>query len=187
MKKGFTVLELVIVIVVMVTLSTLMFVSLETARQDNRNDKRVSDVREMQSALALYYRDWGTYPSAGSVTAGVNLASGTVTYLVPWPANPSPRTDGDCPDSDYTYMRVPIGNNPGGSYSIKFCLGATTADIGPGTSYAIPDNIITCVPNCVLSCNTDGSTGADGCGGTCTNVTACSSGYTCISDHCIKN
>ena len=185
--SGFTVLELAIVIIIMTTLSTLIFVSLNATRQNNRNSKRVSDIKEMQTALAMYYRDWGAYPLTGLVTAGVNFASGTVTYLSPWPSNPTPRTDGTCPSDDYNYTAVADATNPGASYTIRFCLSAATADIGPGTNYAIPDDIITCVPNCVLSCNTGGSTGANGCGGTCVNAAACSSGYTCTSDHCIKN
>ena len=183
MKKGFTILELAIVIVIMTMLSSLMFVSFNTARKNNRDSKRVSDIKEMQGALAMYYRDWGTYPLASAVTAGVSFASGTITYLTPWPANPNPRTDGNCPDSDYVYSAVTLGSNSAGSYSIKFCLGATNSDIGAGTSYAIPDDILTCVPNCVLSC----LPGLDGCGGTCTNAASCSAGYTCTNSHCVKN
>lgn len=183
MKRGFTILELSIVIVILTIISSLMFVSFNTARQVNRDTKRVTDIQEMQAALALYYRDWGRYPLTSAVTGGVNFASGTITYLTPWPQNPQPRDDGSCLDVDYLYMAVASGAKPSVSYSIQFCLGAANTDIGPGINYAIPGDIITCVPNCVLSC----SGGSDGCGGTCNNIAACATGYTCVSDHCQKN
>lgn len=183
MRKGFTILELSIVIVIITIISSLMFVSFNTARQINRDTKRVADVKEMQTALALYFRDWGQYPSITSVTAGAALASGTVSYLSRWPANPTPRADGNCPDSDYMYSPAPVGSDAFASYYIRFCLGASNSDVGPGLSFAIPDEIITCLPNCVLSCGT----GSDGCSGTCSNAGPCSTGYTCVSDHCVKN
>lgn len=176
---GFTILELSIVIVILTIISSLMFVSFNTARQINRDTKRVADIHAMQSALALYYRDWSRYPATSEVTGGVAFASGTVTYLSPWPQNPSPRDDGSCLDTDYLYMAVASQS----SYSIQFCLGAANADVGPGASYAIPDEIITCLPNCVLSCGA----GDDGCGGTCANIASCATGYTCVSYHCQKN
>jgi prepilin-type N-terminal cleavage/methylation domain-containing protein len=182
-KKGFTILELSIVIVILTIISSLMFVSFNTARQVNRDTKRVADVNEMQTALALYYRDWGRYPSTSAVTGGMAFASGTITYLSPWPQDPPPLDDGDCLGLGYVYNAVDSGANPGVSYSIQFCLGAVNSDIGPGVSYAIPDDIITCVPNCVLSCGA----GNDGCGGTCANIASCATGYTCVSYHCQKN
>lgn len=183
MKKGFTILELSIVIVIMTMLASLMFVSFNTARQVNRDTKRVSDIKEMQAALALYHRDWGKYPLTSEVTGGVTFASGTVVYLSPWPQNPMPRADGSCPNIDYNYSVVAVGPAVAASYYIQFCLGAPTADIGAGTSWAIPDDIVTCASNCVLSCGA----GSNGCGGTCANIAACASGYTCVSDHCQKN
>lgn len=183
MKKAFTILELSIVIVIMTIITSLMFVSFNTARRVNRDIKRVADVKEMQGALAMYYRDWGKYPLSNEVTASVAFASGTVTYLTPWPSNPAPRTDGSCPNLDYTYSVVAIGSNVAASYSVRFCLGSTNSDIGAGTSYAIPNNIITCVPDCVLSC----LSGDDGCGGTCANIVLCPVGYSCVSSHCQKN
>jgi len=179
MKKyqGFTVLELIIVIVILVVLSSLTLASMSSIRENNRNTKRVADIKEMQTALKMFYRDWGTYPLV--VTPGAALVSGSNTYLLSWPTNPTPRNDGSCLDQDYIYTTVLSSN----SYFIQFCLSATTADVGPGTSYAVPDRIVTCIPDCVKSC----APGSNGCGGTCTNVDVCATGETCVSSHCIKN
>ena len=154
-------------------------VSLNQTREANRNTERVADIKEAQTALKMFYRDWGVYPMA--VTAGQSLISGSVTYLLKWPDNPGPRADGNCPDSDYTYSKVDVAG--GASYSISFCLSAPVADVGPGVNYAIPDNIITCLPDCVRSCGS----GSNGCGGVCSNVASCGSGQTCINDHCVND
>ncbi len=174
-KYGFTILELSIAIIILAFLSSLVLVALGPQREANRNTKRVADIREMQLALKMFYRDWGVYPTV--VVAGTPLVSGSNTYMASWPSNPTPRNDGSCPNLDYTYNLIGFS-----SYSITFCLSATTGDVGQGTSWAIPDQIVTCLPNCVKSCGT----GSNGCGGTCSNVGSCAAGETCISDHCIK-
>ena len=180
MKKesGFTILELVIVLLIIGILSVLVTSALGPVRQSNRDNKRAADIAEIQTALQMYYRDQNAYPLAAP-PAGEPLLGGSTTYLLDWPSNPAPRTDGNCPDLDYTYTPI----DTGASYSVAFCLGSTTGNIGPNTSYAVPGQIVTCLPNCVLSCGG----GLDGCGGTCSNIISCAAGYTCTSYHCIKD
>lgn len=178
-KKGFTILELSIAIIIMGMLMTLIISALGPTREGNRNTKRVADINEIQDALARFYRDWGDYPSV--ITPGQALISGSNTYMVKIPQNPRPRPDGNCPDAEYSYSRVPLDGSV--SYSISFCLSAQASDVGPGTSYAIPGHIITCIPNCARSCGT----GSNNCGGTCPNAAACASGETCVLDHCVKD
>jgi len=179
MKKnsGFTILELVIVLLIIGILSVLVTSALGPLRQSNRDNKRAADIAEIQTALQMYYRDQNAYPPTAPL-AGDPLLEGSTTYLLDWPSSPTPRTDGNCPNLDYTYQQT----DSGASYSVAFCLGSTTGNIGPNTSYAVPGQIVTCLPNCVLSCDA----GSDGCGGTCSNIISCASGYTCVSDHCIK-
>lgn len=178
-RSGFTILELSIVIIIMAILSTLITAALGPIREANRNTKRVADIQEMQQALALYYRDWGDYPTA--VTSGQSFVSGSNTYMLTWPSNPTPHNDGSCADAEYSYSRVPIGG--GVSYSIQFCISKRIGNVGAGTDYAIPGQILSCVPNCIKSCGS----GSNGCGGTCTNIASCSASETCTSDHCIPN
>jgi len=178
-RQGFTILEMSIAIIIISVLATLIMVSLGPVRENNRNIKRLADINEMRGALRMFYRDWGVYPA--TVTPGASLVSGSNTYLLKWPENPTPRNDGNCPDSDYSYSLV---NAVGGSsYSISFCLSAAIDDVGPNTSYATPDNIITCLPNCVKPCGS----GSNSCGGTCPNVVSCGTGETCINDRCVTD
>src|SRR3990167_1117674 len=78
-KKGFTLIELLVVIAIIGILSTLAVVSLGNARQRARDSKRVSDIRNTQTALEIYYTDRSSYPYApatGACTASVATLEG---------------------------------------------------------------------------------------------------------------
>jgi len=69
-KKGFTLIELLVVIAIIGLLSTLAVVALGQARVKARDSKRLSDMKQMQTALELYYTDQGAYPSGTAVSLG---------------------------------------------------------------------------------------------------------------------
>lgn len=69
-KKGFTLIELLVVIAIIGLLSTLAVVALGSARQKANDAKRLSDIKQIQTALELYYTDNNSYPIAASA---VNL------------------------------------------------------------------------------------------------------------------
>lgn len=73
MKKAFTLIELLVVIAIIGILAVVVIVSLNSARSKARDAKRISDIRNIQTALEMYYMDHGKYPSS-------NLASGCSTY-----------------------------------------------------------------------------------------------------------
>ena len=70
-KKGFTLIELLVVIAIIGVLSTLAVVALGSARQKANDAKRLSDIKQVQTALELYYTDHNSYPT--TTAAYVNL------------------------------------------------------------------------------------------------------------------
>jgi type II secretion system protein G len=60
--KAFTLIELLVVIAIIGLLASIVLVALNSARAKSRDAKRVADLRELQSALELYYTDNGVYP-----------------------------------------------------------------------------------------------------------------------------
>lgn len=129
-QKGFTLIELLVVIAIIGLLSTLAVVALNNARMKARDARRVSDVKQIQTALELYYNDNNAYPAA--ITIGSPIASGGVTYMAAVPTYPTPVTDGTCVGSTYTYATQTSNT----SYTLKYCLGGLTGGIPAGVQTA---------------------------------------------------
>ncbi len=64
MKKirGFTLIELLVVVAIIGILSSIVVTGLQDAKASSRDAKRVSDIKNIQLSLALYYNDNGHYP-----------------------------------------------------------------------------------------------------------------------------
>ncbi len=62
-RRGFTLIELLVVIAIIGLLSSVVLASLNTARAKARDARRVSDAKQVQTALEFYYNDYGHYPS----------------------------------------------------------------------------------------------------------------------------
>ncbi len=140
-KQGFTLIELLVVIAIIGLLSTLSILALNQARARARDAKRVADVKQIQTALEMYYNDVGDYPIDASVTAGAALYSSTGTYLRVIPTPPTPVDGSSCPalQPHYTYAKTGAAQSGTASYTIRYCLGATVNTITGNTDqYASP-------------------------------------------------
>jgi type II secretion system protein G len=82
-KRGFTLIELLVVIAIIGILSSVVLASLNTARNKARDARRVSDIRQIQLALEVYYSDNNNYPTGLTVA---NLV--TPGYLPVLPTDP---------------------------------------------------------------------------------------------------
>jgi len=130
-QKGFTLIELLVVIAIIGLLSTLAVVALNNARSKSRDARRVSDIKQIQTALELYYNDAGGYPSA--VSQGGSIAWGTVTYMTIVPSNPGP--------GGTTYAYTADGSSPYSTYHLLYNLEGSMGGILAGTHYATPAGI----------------------------------------------
>lgn len=61
-KKGFTIIELIVVIAIIAVLAGIVLVSVNGYISKARNVRRISDVTSYVKALSLYYVDKGKYP-----------------------------------------------------------------------------------------------------------------------------
>ncbi len=141
-RKGFTLIELLVVIAIIGLLSTLAVVALNNARAKGRDARRLSDIKQIQTALELYFNDCNTYPASttpgSAIAQGDGTCAGTVVYMAQVPSNPNPRTDGGCADSDYTYTF-----DSAQSYHLTYCIGQTNGNITGGTAHtATPAGIV---------------------------------------------
>ena len=79
-QKGFTIVELLIVIVVIGILAAISIVAYNGVTQKARDDQRLSDARNIVNAAASYNAEYGSWPSAAQLkgTADVTgMPSGT--------------------------------------------------------------------------------------------------------------
>ncbi|MCA9353556.1 prepilin-type N-terminal cleavage/methylation domain-containing protein [Candidatus Nomurabacteria bacterium] len=61
-QKGFTLIELLVVIAIIGLLASIVLAVLSTARARGRDAKRVSEMEEVEKALAIFYSQNGYYP-----------------------------------------------------------------------------------------------------------------------------
>jgi prepilin-type N-terminal cleavage/methylation domain-containing protein len=134
-KQAFTLIELLVVISIIGILASFSTVSLQGARGRARDAKRVSDIRQIQVALELYYNSYNEYPDniTGTIGYGDNI------YMDSVPNAPTP-ADGDCDNTSNAFLYTPQDSNA--SYTISFCLGGDTGSLKAGTNNAIPNGVI---------------------------------------------
>jgi len=84
-KKGFTLIEMLIVIAIIGILASMVIVSLGPSQAKARDAKRMSDLRQIQNMLEIYYTANGGYPSSqGSVPiSSVNFGNLQATQPIP--------------------------------------------------------------------------------------------------------
>lgn len=77
--KGFTLIELLVVIAIIGVLASIVLASLNSARQKSRDARRITDVKQIQLALELYFDGTGAnqYPVA---TTGATNCTATLAY-----------------------------------------------------------------------------------------------------------
>lgn len=140
-KKGFTLIELLVVIAIIGLLSTLAVIALGSARTKARDAKRLSDLKQTQTALELYYTDKAAYPTAAvAVTLGTgnqvcldNTAGGwaatcTSPYMGLVPKDPGSNT--------YSYVSA-----NGSTYTITATLEGAMGGLSAGAVQATPSGL----------------------------------------------
>jgi len=109
LKAGFTLIELLVVISIIGILATLVAANLNSARSRARDAARKSDMKNVQTALRLYYNDNGSYPATFTYF-GSQWKVGNTVYMQLVPQDSLP---GQC----YTYSR-----SDSDTFTLQACL-----------------------------------------------------------------
>ncbi|PIW74860.1 MAG: hypothetical protein CO003_00400 [Candidatus Portnoybacteria bacterium CG_4_8_14_3_um_filter_44_15] len=78
-SAGFTLIELLVVISIIGLLASIVLVSVNSARVKARDARRMSDLKQLQLALEMYYDSNNAYPSTGGSWWGVCVNGGSRT------------------------------------------------------------------------------------------------------------
>ncbi len=108
--RGFTLIELLVVIAIIGMLSSVVLASLNGARVKARDARRLADLRQIQTALELYYSTTNNYPAHAGNTE-VTSSLGTVlapTYISVVPKDP---LDPGSRSSPYNYRYCTDGQS----------------------------------------------------------------------------
>jgi general secretion pathway protein G len=107
-EKGFTLLELLIVIVIIGILALLIIPNLTSAPKKARDVQRKTDLRAVQKGLEEYFLSYSTYPSALT-----SLTSGSSPIIKAIPTDPL---------NTGVYVYTYTSASPYSSYTLKGCL-----------------------------------------------------------------
>jgi prepilin-type N-terminal cleavage/methylation domain-containing protein len=158
-EKGFTLIEILIVVAIIAILASIVIVGVGPAQQSGRDARRVADLQDIRNGLQLFYDKCGFYPGTAAPTctdgsagatwtgssgsfqsalegAGIGINVGNV------PQDPSTnRTYGYAPSSDNTsYVIGAVLENPTNAVFTNY-----TAPTNIGSSWS--EDATTIAPN----------------------------------------
>ncbi len=113
MKRGFTLIELLVVVAIIGMLSTIVMVSLNTARKKARDSEVRTELAQIRTAIQLYYTQYGSMPPN---TYPGNYCSNQANFLQSvvtagfLPSNPTSPNNSTYP---YCYYDYGAGSAPG--------------------------------------------------------------------------
>ena len=85
-KKGFTLIEILVVCAIIGVLAAIVIVNTARARERSNYSKVFSDMAEIEKAVSLYYIKMDVYPAEASTTS--TLPPSLSNYLPKWPVSP---------------------------------------------------------------------------------------------------
>ncbi len=79
-RSGFTLIEILIVVAIIAILASVVLVGLGPTQQSGRDARRLSDIREVQNGLELFFNKCGFYPGGGAATGPCTAYTAPATW-----------------------------------------------------------------------------------------------------------
>lgn len=111
-QKGFTLVELLVVIAIVALVGVFAVVAVNAARSKQRDATRLSNVRQLQSALEDYFNETNEYPEGELLPLG-DVAQSACLGSEGFAAN--------CSTAASMFMRVVVGTHENGLKSVVTC------------------------------------------------------------------
>lgn len=88
-RKGFTLIEMLIVVAIIAILAGSVLVGLGPVQKQGRDSRRISDLRQVQNALELYYNKTASYPTVSTwADLKTTLTTGSDSVTTNLPTDP---------------------------------------------------------------------------------------------------
>lgn len=129
-SEGFTIIELLIVIVIIGILATIVIVNFTSAQRNARNSQRKSDIGILATQLQAYYAQTGSYP------ADADMANSTAAKALTPPIEADDDAFKDPNDTDST-MATGSAGPTANTYSYDASPAGCTTAAKDCTSYTI--------------------------------------------------
>ncbi|MBI2053423.1 MAG: type II secretion system protein [Candidatus Sungbacteria bacterium] len=121
-KGGFTLIELLVVIAIIGVLSSIVLASLNSARRKSRDARRITDIKQIQLALELYFDSQTPTPGYPDADTGAAACTATLAYgLEDLAPNYIPQVPRDPQGGCYLYA-TPTGSGVQASYHLAATL-----------------------------------------------------------------
>lgn len=111
-QKGFTLVEILLVVGVILLISVFAVIAVNAARSKQRDAVRLSNVRQIQTSLENYFTDRNTYPLGTALPLGDSAQSACLG---------SDGFAGNCGGADTLFLRVVPGTYQNGLKSLVMC------------------------------------------------------------------
>lgn len=157
-SKGFTLIELLFVIAIIGLLSAIGTVSYESASRQSRDVKRVSDIKQVQTAIEIFFENHSYYPFDGAPgidgsiletetgtlslsDAGFSIQPSGRVYMLKIPKNPAPNGTPYLYRSIYRDGRDCNSRDSCDAYVLLFTLEGEMGALQPGPHAATPEGV----------------------------------------------
>lgn len=127
--RGFTLIELLVVIAIIGVLASIVLASLNSARKKSRDARRITDLKQIQLALELYFDAQGsTYPGASTTCTAVPTTADGESNGLQALANKGyiPQISRDPGNTAICYQYATPGTGPFTTYHLGATLEETT-------------------------------------------------------------
>jgi len=126
-QSGFTIVELLIVIVIIGILATLVIVTFSGVQQKARDSERKTDINAIANVLEAFYANKGYYPSAGEITPGSAFRS-DATISADFKLDDKSLADPKAPNDKSLVATAPVAGTYRYYYQATGCSGSSAAD-----------------------------------------------------------
>lgn len=127
--SGFTIIELVVVIIILCILGTLVALTYSGVQANNRDNQRQADIDTLQSQLEVYYAVHDKYPSSGELNNAEWRTANMKNLKEEKLQDPIWKTKGECSQNNKPALKA--GKAEGCySYEVSAADGAACDNVG---------------------------------------------------------